>query len=175
MPNKYACAKRRGNVGTQATYRPGPLIETRLPTWPDVCRGSRLSPSSVLLEEKAENILRLQTLSKRATHIFFRRDQSRGMGQFSFTCKACGGKEQFDWTRAVVVALKHHTTDKILLVRGRYGSYGDVYVDLCSGAPSEYNTKGTQTTQSPDCSSCIAVAAVHVSYSTLTAVSIQQR
>ena len=71
------------------------------------------------------------------------------MGQFSFQCSACGEHEQFDWTDAVVVALKHIQSGEILHVRGHYGSYGDVYVDLCNGSPSEYDAeKGKLTVAS---------------------------
>ena len=52
------------------------------------------------------------------------------MGQFSFACSACGDKEQFDWTDEVVVALKNQKTGEIAHVTGRYGSYGDVYIDV---------------------------------------------
>jgi hypothetical protein len=64
------------------------------------------------------------------------------MGQFSFECSECGEHEQFDWTDQVVVGVKNARTGEVRHVLGRYGSYGDVYIDLCNEKPSEYDAAG---------------------------------
>jgi hypothetical protein len=71
------------------------------------------------------------------------------MGQFSFACDRCGEHDQFDWTDAVVVGLRSHDGKELIHVKGRYGSYGDVYLDLCDGTPSKLDAKG-QLKQAPE-------------------------
>ena len=69
------------------------------------------------------------------------------MGQFNFECSKCGRHEQFDWTDAVVVGLRCNGThgSEIIHVKGHYGSYGDVYIDLTHGKPAEYDVDGNLT------------------------------
>ena len=47
------------------------------------------------------------------------------MGQFSYACKSCGGRDQFDWVTSCVVELAL-TTGKTIHVEGYYDGYGGV-------------------------------------------------